>query len=995
MLLRITLMGQFGVWDGTTRLEVPGGHATRVLAVLAAEIGRVVSVSALVDEVWGPDAPDTAAHQVRKTCSALRSSLPAGRSLIRTSGSGYVLERTGVEVDIEEFNELLARARAIRDSGGGEFVDLLERAIAMWQPITVGADTLRGVSTALHSSYLSAVAMWARVRLERGEETDLIPELQRLVAKEPYSEELREILMVALYRVGRGAAALEEYQAARAVLAEELGVDPGPGLQQTQAAILEGSPSLLARGHDRGRDGQEAQLTPPPDTLPRTASIFVGRPEEQDQLVSLVEDPDSGGLVVVTGMAGIGKTSTVVRAVRACRRDYPGGLLYVDLGVSRRADPMDAADDAAEQLLLALGVPGAVIPRGGPARWDAARSRLSAQDTLVILDNVTVAEQVHALASAGAGSTTIAVSRSRLSELEDATEVVISPLTIDESISLMTAVLGVNRVRQEPDAARELASYCGGIPLALRVAVGQMRRHEDLSLSEVAMSLRSERERLERLRFGRRSMEAALRSSFSSLEPELRTALADIVSLPRSEPVCRDCFSAWTGQDLDLSSRLLDNLCEASFATRQRAHVYSVHDLVRLLVAGERGQPDADQDARFERLTQHLLRESARAADQVVPRHAGEPGQADQEQATAARRWLQAHVNVLQHLILDAPESTGTDRLLELSGNLSAHLLESGRHELALTISRAASAQARLSQDPRARVITMVNEAVFDWRLGSQRAAVARMEEALELVRSHGAQDLRPLVLSRLGAFRVDMGEVAGGVAVLREALAILPDTLVRERASALNSLAVGLLRDDDRPGAERALGLVLDLDAGPVENGLAKFHAATAALIELDLDRSESQLHGSLRDYRSIGSGERVRLVHALLALVLTLRGRTEQAAEALAEADQARSAGSAWDVQVELLLAIVEVTQGRLDRARQRHTLAVRAAARMDNSLLTAELLDVEAALLSAAGQEDAAAEMFADADDRFAQTGGRRLWTQHLRVRTAAGTKRETLC
>ncbi|WP_158088799.1 AfsR/SARP family transcriptional regulator [Thermoactinospora rubra] len=229
-------------------MRVTGRRAPAVLAMLALDHGRLLTVDRLA-AVWGEDPPASVRNQVMIAVASLRRALQAAGAdpqIIETIGSAYRL--SGGTVDAQVFAELVGTARRAagegrKDEAGAAF----GRALALWRgPMLDGVDmgAAGGVVGRWEELRLAAAEERAELELELGRHREAIGELRALLAEHPLRERLRGLLMLALYRSGRRADALEVYREGRLLLAEELGLDPGPELRGLEAAILADAPEL-------------------------------------------------------------------------------------------------------------------------------------------------------------------------------------------------------------------------------------------------------------------------------------------------------------------------------------------------------------------------------------------------------------------------------------------------------------------------------------------------------------------------------------------------------------------------------------------------------------------------------------------------------------------------------------------------------------------------------------------------------------------------------
>jgi DNA-binding SARP family transcriptional activator len=243
--LEIRLLGAFDVTIDGSPAGSGGSKRDALLALLALRRGRPVSIDALIDELWGPDVPASPRNAVQHHIARLRATL--GQESIVGSGNGYAL--AGATTDALAFEDLLVQARAaLRRGEARTAADAAARALSLWRGPALQTlpetETLRAESQRLEELRVDALEERFEAALELGEHREIVSELQHAVQQSPFRERLWCQLMLALYRSGRAADALETYRSARRVLVEELGLEPGPELRHTQEAILAHDPSI-------------------------------------------------------------------------------------------------------------------------------------------------------------------------------------------------------------------------------------------------------------------------------------------------------------------------------------------------------------------------------------------------------------------------------------------------------------------------------------------------------------------------------------------------------------------------------------------------------------------------------------------------------------------------------------------------------------------------------------------------------------------------------
>ena len=251
-----------------TREGVPvtvGGLRQRiVLALLLLHANEVVPRERLIDGLWGETPPETAANALQVAVHALRKLF--GHDRVERHGGGYRLRLEEGELDVHRFEQLVERARAAGDSRAE--ARLLREALALWRGPALAdlrdAPFAEREASRLEELRLTTLERRIAADLDCGEDLGLTGELESLIADEPYRERLHGQLMLALYRAGRQAEALEAYGRARRLLVDELGMEPGPALQELERRILRQDASLLetASGPRLTRRGRRTCLQP-------------------------------------------------------------------------------------------------------------------------------------------------------------------------------------------------------------------------------------------------------------------------------------------------------------------------------------------------------------------------------------------------------------------------------------------------------------------------------------------------------------------------------------------------------------------------------------------------------------------------------------------------------------------------------------------------------------------------------------------------------------
>ncbi|PRX50932.1 DNA-binding SARP family transcriptional activator [Prauserella shujinwangii] len=588
--VRFGVLGPIAGWRGTEEIGFGAAKRSRVLAALLLHAGRRVDRETIIDVVWGGDPPRSGVNLVQKYVGDLRRVLRrlGSGDIVESAGHCYRLRLAPEQLDSWVFGRHLEQARAARAAGEPALAGkALDAALGLWRgPAFGGLDAGPVVveRARLEESRLAAVEELLEIRLLLGEHASVLPELSRLSREHPLREHLRELRMLALYRAGRQAEALAVFDDTRRLLADELGVDPGPALRALHERILRADSALdatpgraaAAPGGPAGAEGGE----PPARQLPRDVPDFTGRADALATLARLLADPGHPPVVVV-GAPGVGKSALAVRAAHAAAGLFPDGALYLNLaGTSTEPRPPSAM---LAELLRAIGVRGAAIPEGLDERAALYRSHLAERRTLLLLDDAADATQVRPLLPGTAHCAVLVTSRHRLTDLAGARGLELGVFRPDEARELLARVAGANRVEDEPDQADAIARFCGYLPLAIRVGAAKLAGRPGWSLRVLRDRLADQSRRIGELRVGDTSVRASFEVSVRMLSDRAARAFRSLGLLGAQT------FPGWVIGPL-LGERnaddALDELLDASLLTVVGTDAvgqarYRLHDLLR------------------------------------------------------------------------------------------------------------------------------------------------------------------------------------------------------------------------------------------------------------------------------------------------------------------------------------------------------------------------------------------------------------------------------
>ena len=442
--------------DGRS-VAVGGGRLRALLACLALEAGRPVTTGRLVDALWEEDLPADQVHALQSLVSRLRRALGNGQ-LVAPAPGGYRLD---VDVDAQRFERLVADGTAARVRGDhARAGEVLREALALWRgPALADLVDYRFAASAaarLDDLRLAALADRVAADLALGHGDRLVPELEALCAEHPLHERIAAQLIAALAASGRQADALNAYERVRTLLADELGVPPGPELQAAHMAVLQGERA------PRRRSNLSAPVT-----------SFVGREHEIAQIGELLE---RGRLVTLLGPGGAGKTRLAREAVSGWVDRVADGVWMVELA------PVTSEVDIVPAVLGALGLREAVLREALVARDGLGRllDVLGDRETILVLDNCEhliagAAELADRLLAGCPKLRLVATSREALA-ISGESLVAVPPLAQTPAQELFT-----DRARSAlpgfvMDAhAEEICRRLDGLPLALELAAARLR----------------------------------------------------------------------------------------------------------------------------------------------------------------------------------------------------------------------------------------------------------------------------------------------------------------------------------------------------------------------------------------------------------------------------------------------------------------------------------------------------------------------------------------
>jgi DNA-binding SARP family transcriptional activator len=896
--MQLKLLGPPELVDANESLHLGGPRQQIVLAMLALSPNRVVSLERLIEAVWGDAPPATARSQIQICISGLRRIFAdTGRSdAIATRASGYQLSIGVDELDITRFAQLVAEARQLADRQlPAEAADELGAALALWRgPALMGVASDVAQRAALQLDEQRLVALEERLRLDLmlNRHDEIIGELYDLVEREPLRERLHGTLMLALYRAGRQAEALDCYRRMRTILVDELGMDPSKDLQQLEAAILAQDSSLDL--HDEADDPDVAVealpvgplsavpaplTTPPvpaasatPRQLPSDIADFAGRDHQLLEVgrclgVAADDSPTRYSVPVlsISGMGGVGKSALAVRAAHELSEIYCDGQLYASMhGITGAA----GSSEVLSSFLRALGVAGTAMPDSLPERMSVYRSRLAGRRILILLDDVGDERLVQSLLPGSPGCAVIVTSRARLTGLPGAHHIKLDVFDNALSVDLLGRIAGQERIRAQLPDAVQLATFCAGLPLALRIAGARLAHRPHWRVAKLVRRLEDEASRLDQFEHGGLGLRTTIGFAYAAADERARRLFRLLAVIEAS-----DCVS-WTAAALldadvteaeDVLESLVDDQLLDVVSVPGGAPRYRLHELIRVYARERLAEEESSEQAKaaIERALSGWLALAQEAhrrdygGDFTILRSSVPVWQLPAAESAELVRipivWWESERRALVAAVRQAA-GLGLDELCWNLAMISVTLFESRAYfddwretsELAYETARkagnrrgaaamlyslgtlkmfqqhlaeaeenftAAAEILRAEGDEHGTMLVLRNMAQVDWLRGNHAEMLVKYQRALQGLRATGDRAAEAHVLYNIAKSQINAEDYEQATETLRAALAICWDiNCVRVEAQVTYRLGELRLRLGDLEPAVEAFNRTLEL---------------------------------------------------------------------------------------------------------------------------------------------------------------------------------------
>jgi tetratricopeptide (TPR) repeat protein/DNA-binding SARP family transcriptional activator len=994
------VLGPVEVWAGGRSHELGSRQERCVLAILLWELGRPIAPENVMERLWGNDRPAKALDSLYSLVSRLRGNLreASGGSdgWVPKSGWYRLLAERG-DVDLCQFRDLRDGARAALEAGANDqALALLNKAERLWHGVPLADLDGRWVEDArvsLNEERYEATVMRMEATLRLGHDTGAVGDLFALTARYPLREAPTRLLMLALYRSGRSADALQLFPRFHRNYVEEMGGSESSGAlghlhslmlrDDPELALLQPAPPNMSPASRAATVSAAAVAeVAPVHNLPRDNPDFTGRASELKKLAHWMNSEQAEStvpVIMISGMPGVGKTTLAVHAARVSGNRY-SEQFFVELH-SPDGEPVKPAT-ALGTLLQGLGVSERVIPASVEDRVTLWRSRLAGKRALVILDDAAGSAQVRPLLPGAPGCLVLITTRRKAVDLPGMRWLPLEPFPPAEAAELFTRTAGEGRRDDEADVAVVLR-LCGYLPQEIHFAASELLRHPAWSVAELATRLRESPAE-------DREVGAGLELTYRHLTATPQRLLRQLALHP-GPGFSQYAAAALAGSEsLSETRRSLDVLLDYHLIEETVSGRYVFRDLVwkyARRLANDRDSA-ADRDSAMDRLLDYYLYFADRADRLMYPFHRRIPVAVRHVPASTpplatrgdCRKQMEAERPSMLAIARHAAALGRGEQAGLLAHALAGFLDTWGCWAEAGDLHRLAISAWRAMRNTSGEAKALIELSLVLGRMGHHEEALRHASDALVLARAAADRAAEAHALDRMGNFLWWQARYPEALARFNEALSIWR-ALGDEDGEADTLMYSGIVAwhlsmyPDAMRRTERALSLYRQLGNTQGEanalNNLGELQQEAG-----DYDQALGSYQHAFDMYKDLGDRQGEAIAVNNIGNVYRHTGRTEDAlacyrsaldiyrdiGDLRCEADTLNNMGTAY------------LRMGRHGDALEQHHKALVLAHQLAERYLKAESLNGSGNARLAASSYSAAADDFRTAIEVCKQIGDR---------------------
>jgi DNA-binding SARP family transcriptional activator/tetratricopeptide (TPR) repeat protein len=1023
-VVEFRVLGPIEFWAAEKSYDVGSAKERHLLAVLLLARGRPVAVDTLIDRVWGESPPAEVRQSLQADIHRLRRMFRAAsvsdRVRIVTKPGAYALEVDPECIDVFRCQNLREQASAIRESGDIRAAGtLLREAMSLWrsEPLTgLKGEWFDHMRTSLDGFYRAMAQELVDVEFAAGNHAEIVGLLVELIDRYPLDQTFIGQLMLAYYRCGRQADAIDLYFDTMQRLREETGTDPEPRLRALHRSIQHHDPSL-APPRPAFFDGP-----PGPNWLPPPAAAFTGRVRELAELAAGAAAP--GGTVAIEGMPGVGKTALAVKLAHELAERYPDAQLHLHLHAHDPHRPPRDPAAALSELLRAMGVAPRDIPRELADRVRLWRRVMEGRRALILLDDAADGAQVRPLLPGNADCHVIITARRHLTGIDRVRHYRLTVLPDDDAATLFIRIAAAETA-PPPAAVSEVVRLCGGLPLLIGQAATRLRDHQVPSIETLIEHLRRPYEDIAGLPDP--ALSGAFELSYRCL-PLTRRRIFRRMGLTPTADLTAPAVAVLADIPVVDAERSLTDFAGHYLLEEISPGRYRMHDLIQQYAQLRATKEDTPSDRRqaVGRVLDFYLRRADLADRVLFPHHertevtlAGASVETDGfDDEEAAADWLADERKNLFHLVQYAADHKWHSHVIDFARTVARYFDSVSLWEDGEVIQRLALKVALSLELPEAIARTRLSLSVIQWRIGqvdqplaeanevrdiarrihhpvieaaaldqiglvkwsgsSYREALAYFAEAHDIFREHGHAHGAAESLNHIGMMLAQTGRLREALRSFQNALEI-HESIDDKRgvANTLCNLANIYLKLGDHRDAYKFVRRSQDIYRtlpGRRNQAILKNNLG-------DVERYRGNLDSALKFYRealaeNVATGDRINEANTLNNVGVTFY-RMDRYNEALIHHKRALSiaehTGSTSEkIRAYLGMADIDVGMGRYPAAAERCETALRLSRTIGDPELEAQALTSLTHVTTFTKGRDAARIYWRQAHDLFTQMG-----------------------